>query len=1133
MSDDDRWADADRWYTKLLEVCRRHQRVRCEADADGHIALMAEMMGNRSRAAHYLRARISLLYGLKEEREIATALTRLAAVYAEQGKPALEWNTIKEQAALLERVHPREEASNAFWLGPVWAAIAEKCEANDDVVRAARAGMRALDLLENRTGWEGDAGAAAELAGRAFERLGQHEAAAGALARAVALHEKRWRRDRAGRALHALGAALENKGDLTGARKALLRAAELRRELAQWPELLETLGRLAELERARRDEPGRRAALLRKRSVLVAMGQTAQVAQIDGQLVAMGTPFVQPPPPDLARAQALARAGDAEPLDRAVASLSLGTDLGMEASARLARGRLRAERGELVAAVPDLQRAAGLFDTVRQPGRAAEALLTAAEILGIVSGDLGFLAEEVKRLASEAGDEGQGVAASLSEAVARSRNNPNTGIPLIEAALASAEKLGVVTVVRGAHLALARAYAQIGQRDRAFGQLAMVRAGRSTALGDEVTLVRAEIHGRFGEGAAALRHARESLIRASAHKDRWREGRALAVVGAFTEGAEGVARLERAAALLAAVGDVDAAAWVALALARRFDDRVAAYRALAQAAAWSWHGPNQALHAAIPVTAFEIELAAHHQAAAALQGKRAVVALDRLRGEQRAGNPELRTSAASLHDETYQRVAELLTESGRLLEAEAVLDLARTGARPSSEVSWLDAGIPLLAHEEAIDQRLGLAEMGVDLNMTRRKLLEQPEPPEDLPSRLQALERSFAPATASVAEAYLGVEEELAKAQPSRAPATEAPTDALRSWLHARSEKTVAVYTSVGGKSTRLILVTPNRRFVRVAPFGAREVGTRVTALRRAAGDPARDARAAGRALHEVLLAPIEADLRAAGAAVILWSLDGPLRRAPVAALYDGRSWLAERYASAVIGVDRLPTRERPSREGWRVAAFATTREHFGFTALPGAGAEIAAVTPLPTDLRRPDGDFSRATLLDALRRGFHVIHLATHFAFQAGGDIKNFLLLGDGSRLTVSDMRGVRDLFKGVELVVLSACDTATGSGNGRGPDELEGFAVLAQRQGAASVLASLWPIADASTATLMRNFYLAARKGSLAAALQAAQVAMLRPGRPDPGTIRGFQPAVPPRKERTSHPYYWAPFVLMGDPR
>jgi CHAT domain-containing protein len=77
-----------------------------------------------------------------------------------------------------------------------------------------------------------------------------------------------------------------------------------------------------------------------------------------------------------------------------------------------------------------------------------------------------------------------------------------------------------------------------------------------------------------------------------------------------------------------------------------------------------------------------------------------------------------------------------------------------------------------------------------------------------------------------------------------------------------------------------------------------------------------------------------------------------------------------------------------------------------------------------------------------------------------------------------------------------------------------VEGFGVIAQGQGAKAVLASLWPVADQSTAVLMADLYkrMTTSKMTKAEALRQAEIGL----RKDP---------------RYSHPYYWAPFVLMGN--
>jgi CHAT domain-containing protein len=187
------------------------------------------------------------------------------------------------------------------------------------------------------------------------------------------------------------------------------------------------------------------------------------------------------------------------------------------------------------------------------------------------------------------------------------------------------------------------------------------------------------------------------------------------------------------------------------------------------------------------------------------------------------------------------------------------------------------------------------------------------------------------------------------------------------------------------------------------------------------------------------------------------------------------------------------------------------------------------------------DGAFTMDGFRAALRNHYSVVHIASHFAFEPGTDRNSFLLLGDGSRLTLDEFRSLPQLLQGVELLTLSACDTAVGGEDADGR-EVEGLAVLAQRQGAKAVIATLWSVADASTAILMKEFYrlrTADPTMTKAQALQQAQLALLsgaaRGGASDnrsvstelvsPGTFV-TDPARP-----YAHPYYWAPFLLMGN--
>ena len=123
-----------------------------------------------------------------------------------------------------------------------------------------------------------------------------------------------------------------------------------------------------------------------------------------------------------------------------------------------------------------------------------------------------------------------------------------------------------------------------------------------------------------------------------------------------------------------------------------------------------------------------------------------------------------------------------------------------------------------------------------------------------------------------------------------------------------------------------------------------------------------------------------------------------------------------------------------------------------------------------------------------------------------------------------------------GVQLLTLSACNTGVGDGT-----EVEGFGTLAQRQGAKAVVASLWPVMDESTSRLMQEFYRIRESSpgmTKLEALRKAQLELLRGGAKGSTSdaVRGV--AVHPTKAfhvdpnaPYAHPYYWAPFFLMGN--
>ena len=192
------------------------------------------------------------------------------------------------------------------------------------------------------------------------------------------------------------------------------------------------------------------------------------------------------------------------------------------------------------------------------------------------------------------------------------------------------------------------------------------------------------------------------------------------------------------------------------------------------------------------------------------------------------------------------------------------------------------------------------------------------------------------------------------------------------------------------------------------------------------------------------------------------------------------------------------------------------------------------------------DDKFTLASMRETLRKRYGVVHIASHFNFQPGNDDNSFLLLGDGAHYSLSQLRNSSDMFDGVQLLTLSACNTGVGDAPGDGK-EVEGFGVQAQRKGAKAVIASLWPVADESTSLLMREFYRIRESEpgmTKVEALGRAQMELLRGGvKAEDGPKRALVQEAPsktkpkaaaflaPGDAPYAHPYYWAPFFLMGN--
>ena len=152
----------------------------------------------------------------------------------------------------------------------------------------------------------------------------------------------------------------------------------------------------------------------------------------------------------------------------------------------------------------------------------------------------------------------------------------------------------------------------------------------------------------------------------------------------------------------------------------------------------------------------------------------------------------------------------------------------------------------------------------------------------------------------------------------------------------------------------------------------------------------------------------------------------------------------------------------------------------------------------------------------------YRVLHLATHGVLDSTQPLSSFLWLtpdgqaGEDGRL---EAREIMELDLRADLTVLAACDTARGTvSSGEG---LVGMSWALLIAGSPTTVASQWKVDALSTSALMREFH----RAWLAAGRRPATA---RPHRAE--ALRQAALALA-HQTRWSHPFYWAPFVMLGD--
>ncbi len=529
--------------------------------------------------------------------------------------------------------------------------------------------------------------------------------------------------------------------------------------------------------------------------------------------------------------------------------------------------------------------------------------------------------------------------------------------------------------------------------------------------------------------------------------------------------------------------------------------------------------------------------------------ERAVAALE-AQGGRLGGSEEARAGFRAHFVELYRELIEVQLELGRpgaafdtfersrgqlFLATLAERDLVFSGDVPDE----LERGRKRVAWEyDAVQKRLGELDPATDAQAV-----------EDSLARLGELRRE----REAVAEEIRNASPRLASLQDPR------PLDAEGA-RRSLEPGTLVLAFSVGRDTSTLFSLSRDGGLT-VHPVdvgeadlraGVRDLRTAIVAGGREGFAPTAYLGPATR-LYDLLIAPAAAEIKAAERIVLI--PDGPLHALPFAALATvdagGRPhFLVERrplaVALSVTVLDEL-VRRRPTgiddRAGWHVVGFGDPA-YPSAQALTGDEGDVAvrsvvgrglALEPLPAtraevgELVELWGDradvFVGAAATEERARGEGasavVLHFACHGLLDEDFPLDSGLALAIPDRPTPGADNGLLqawEIFESMrldaEVVTLSACQT--GLGRELGGEGLVGLSRAFQYAGASSVVASLWSVADQSTARLMAGFYRALRGGgSVADSLRAAQIEL----------IRGDGDA------DDRHPFHWAAFQVVGD--
>ncbi len=458
--------------------------------------------------------------------------------------------------------------------------------------------------------------------------------------------------------------------------------------------------------------------------------------------------------------------------------------------------------------------------------------------------------------------------------------------------------------------------------------------------------------------------------------------------------------------------------------------------------------------------------------------KQSVNVSESIRKEIRSLDKDIQKSYVGIIEDSYRNLADLLLQQGRVMEALQILDLLK--------VQELEGYLKNIK--------------GSDRTAQGVKILE----PEKVVSRdLSAISFENSP---EINRQLANQIQQLSKLEINKVP----------NYLQQIPQGTVLLYPLILGDRLELILFSPNTIPInRTVKISKDKLESLIKNFRDDLQDnSSEDVKEPANELYNLLIKPIKAELTQAKVTTILYAPDGQLRYVPLAALYDGKRWLTERYQiSNLIAYTLTDFSTKPKSQPSILAGAFGGKEglqKFGQNSLPATIKEVQSIADsFPNAATLIDDKFSRQAI-ESKFKNHNILHLATHAEFNTGVPDNSFIIFGNGDKIRLNEIADWR--IPNVDLIILSACQTGVGKlGDGV---EILGFGYQVQKAGAKSAIASLWSVNDEGTQALMDIFYAELKRGDFTTteALHKSQIALIQ-------------------SAKYKHPNYWAAFFAIGN--